>query len=184
MRVIMTAMKTMYGFDNPDECIYLLYNYEDYLDQLALNPAIKYNNVFNYYIFGDTSANITMPKGVQKIPLYWKEIGEDFEHCYFNDVYLYCEHKRSQGLNSNFIGAIGERINLDVTVTKIIPIRSIHKTYNLYIMKDSDANLLSWKTTSIKLEVNHSYHLAATIKDHVLYNNSNQTVLTRCKILD
>ena len=49
-------------------------------------------------------------------------------------------------------------------------------------MEDENGNTITWKSSNGSLEVDNSYNLLGTIKDHIEYNGKKQTELTRCKI--
>ena len=49
--------------------------------------------------------------------------------------------------------------------------------------KDEQGNVLTWKTESyIDIEENTEVKLKGTIKDHTIYKDEKQTVITRCKV--
>lgn len=82
---------------------------------------------------------------------------------------------------SEHIGRIGERIEIDVTVTKIVPLEgSRYGTQYLFEMADEKENVYIWITSTQKLTLNEKCHLRGTVKEHSIYRNVKQTVLTRC----
>jgi len=84
---------------------------------------------------------------------------------------------------SEHIGAVGDKVTVDVTVTAI---REIDGDYGLTSVVNmlSDDNALVWFASGATvLEAEKSYHLKGTVKKHDTYNGAKQTVLTRCKVL-
>jgi hypothetical protein len=90
--------------------------------------------------------------------------------------------RRKQSL-SQFVGAEGARIEVEVTVTKVIGIDSQWGTCHLYIMEDQNGNVFKWKSSSADLDQEKTYKLKGTVKGHNAYYGVNQTELTRCKII-
>lgn len=108
------------------------------------------------------------------------------------------ERIRAEKAKSQYIGKIGERIEVEVTLEKIATYeRPSFRGYgnelvSVYIFKAGD-NKLVWQTSSSlgrwndKDEWEHpqkgdTIRLKATIKDHSEYKEEKQTVLTRCKL--
>ena len=53
----------------------------------------------------------------------------------------------------------------------------------MHIMYDNDENCYIWTTATKALNLNETYHIVGTVKDHGEYKNTKQTILTRCRIL-
>jgi hypothetical protein len=83
---------------------------------------------------------------------------------------------------SQYVGAVGQRLVLNLTVNAIFAYESKFGTIKIHKMLDEIGNIFVWKTTNL-LEENKPLCIAATIKEHSEYNNEKQTVLTRCKVL-
>ena len=87
---------------------------------------------------------------------------------------------------SEYVGEVGKRITLDLTVKKT---REYDLDYGWYgttmfvnIMEDPDGNTVVWKTSSWLGQEGQTYTITGTVKDHSEYNEVKQTVLTRCKV--
>ena len=106
---------------------------------------------------------------------------------------------RAEKAKSQYIGKIGERIELEVILEKIATYeRPSFRGYgnelvSVYIFKAGD-NKLVWQTSSSLGRWNErdeweypqagdTIRLKATIKDHSEYKEEKQTVLTRCKLM-
>lgn len=102
---------------------------------------------------------------------------------------------------NEYIGTVGSKISAEVTLTGIHEYTDYKfsyygTTHYIYTMKDTDNNVLVWKTTSTLgfnftddkgceqydvIRKGDSLTISGTIKEHGEYKGTNQTVLTRCK---
>lgn len=91
---------------------------------------------------------------------------------------------------SNYVGNIGERIDIEVYLVNRFAFESFYGVQQLYIFKDDENNLYKWKTSkyivdskgqSIEMNENKIF-MKGTIKAHEEYKGVKQTELTRCKI--
>ena len=86
--------------------------------------------------------------------------------------------------HSEYLGEIKERLrDLQVTLTAIHYFDGFYGTSTMYIFQKEE-NVLVWTTSSCKYELEVGEHvlLTGTVKDHKLYKNIKQTVLSRCII--
>lgn len=93
------------------------------------------------------------------------------------------ENRREQLASSEHVSEIGKRIELTLTVNKVIPIETIYGTLLIHTMSDATGNQFVWKTTAKNLGEENTINLKATIKGHGEYNEVKQTELSRCKVL-
>ena len=82
--------------------------------------------------------------------------------------------------SSEYQGEVGDRLELFVTVTRVIPMDSAYGTANMHIMRDDDNNCYVWITTAKCLDENSKYEVKGKVKAHKSYKNTRQTILTRC----
>jgi len=55
---------------------------------------------------------------------------------------------------------------------------------DVIIMEDEDGNELKWATSGMhNMEEGKEYFIKATVKDHRLYRDTKQTILTRVKVV-
>lgn len=81
-----------------------------------------------------------------------------------------------------YLGEVGKKITVEVTVKKIIPIETIYGTSFINLMTQAETgNTIVWKSSANKLDEGSSYTLTGTVKDHNARQGVNQTILTRCK---
>lgn len=85
---------------------------------------------------------------------------------------------------SNYVGNIGERIEL---TGKIISLRYLDGAFGvttLVMIVDTAGNVYKWfASVRIQYEVNDEIHIKGSVKAHEEYNNRKETMLTRCKFL-
>ena len=109
------------------------------------------------------------------------------------------ERIKAEKAISQYIGEIGEKIDLEVTYDHVawFEVKSFRgygtEQMMVYTFKDDKGNKLVWKTTTTMgyyndegywqpYEEGARLHLKGTIKEHSEYKDEKQTVLTRCRI--
>ena len=81
---------------------------------------------------------------------------------------------------SNYVGTIGKRQEMTVSVVKIIEIEGQYGVTGLHRMVDADGNDLTWFASGGNwLEVGETYKVKATPKKHEEYKGRKQTILSR-----
>lgn len=84
---------------------------------------------------------------------------------------------------SKFIGAEKDKLVLQVTLDKWIPIDGYYGTTHLYIFHTDDLNVVKWfSSRDADLDPGTRYELKGTVKGHEVRDDVNETVLTRCKL--
>lgn len=102
------------------------------------------------------------------IPSYRKTVSQKIES----------EQKRE----SSYVGEVGDRITLPVTILKRICFDSVYGTCRIILMADCNGNILKWKTSKyVSNEEGSKTVVTATVKEHELYSGEKQTAITRCK---
>ena len=82
---------------------------------------------------------------------------------------------------SEYYGEVGDKIELELTVTKNITLDGYYGTSHMHIMEDEDGNVFVWTTQAKDWEDGSVHRVTGTIKDHRTYKNVKQTILTRCR---
>lgn len=91
------------------------------------------------------------------------------------------------------IGEVGQKVELELTVKKIIEIEGMKFSYYdsgitfLYIMEDADQNVVIYKGNSAAfstVDEGSTYRFTATIKEHGVRNDVKQTIIQRPKFVD
>lgn len=103
------------------------------------------------------------------------------------------EEKRIAELKaiSQHVGTIGERIEFDAVIDhsawfEYPSFRGFGMdTMYIHSFKDDKGNVLVWKTANgLGIEKGERVHIKGTIKEHNVYRDEKQTVLTRCKVVE
>lgn len=89
----------------------------------------------------------------------------------------------------NYIGEVGQKVKMMVTFDHEVSFETMYGFMTIYTMKDTNGNMLIWKTGSGSLmnkageipESGDKIEIQGTIKDHSEYNGVKQTVLIRVK---
>lgn len=95
------------------------------------------------------------------------------------------KEKKEDAPESNFVGQVKERLrDLEVTLDKIIFLGDGHFGPSfLHIFQDENGNVFTWITgNKIEEAEGTKLKLDATVKQHKVYNDVKQTVLTRAKV--
>ena len=122
------------------------------------------------------------PTDLIPVKLYWNKIGNEEGSLYADSTVKEEVDKLIYDPGtSDWQGAIGERLDIYVTIVKALEIGDFGDI--LHIMKDSDENEYVWKTSVRRLEETKTYHLRGTVKEHKTFRNTKQTVLTRCTLV-
>ena len=122
-----------------------------------------------------------LPEGIEAKQLSWDLVG--------NGDVLIAEDKIAAALEtvlydpgtSEYMGDIGDKITIDVVVTKNITLEGYYGINHMHIMEDEDGNVFVWSTAARDWEEGSEHTITGTVKDHRTYKNVKQTVLTRCK---
>ena len=81
--------------------------------------------------------------------------------------------------SSEYIGSIGERLELTLTVEKAVVLEGEHPS-TLHVMRDNCGNCYVWTTAAKNWAVGSTHHIRGTLKEHKMFRNEKQNILTRC----
>ena len=108
------------------------------------------------------------------------------------------EHKPAS--TSDFVGEVGKRITVEIVESRTVSFKQHFgwkdTTMNIHIMKDASGNVFTWKSQNYlgwdeprgnflywhEIERDEHFFITGTVKEHSVYQDEKQTVLTRCKI--
>ncbi len=119
-------------------------------------------------------------------------MGASIVSAYQREVVRSLELKRRAALPpSDYQGTVGEDIQVEVLVEKVLTFDSAYGVSILHIMSDDQGNRYTWFSSGTTLETARRYTLRGTVKKHEEYKGKNtnfppqkQTVLTRCGTVD
>ena len=90
-------------------------------------------------------------------------------------------NKEKQEVKSEYFGEEKEKVELTLTVNKVVVFDGYYGITKLHLMSDAEGRQFTWKTSTKSLEEGKTLNIKATIKEHMVYNGIKQTVLTRVK---
>ena len=122
-----------------------------------------------------------LPDGVEAVRLDWDLVGVDDKLKNDDAVKEAIENLIYEPSDSEYIGEIGERLELTLTVDKAIQLDGFYGTSTMHIMSDEDGNVYVWTTAAKSWEEGSEHFLRGTVKDHRLYKGEKETILIRCK---
>ena len=97
--------------------------------------------------------------------------------------------EKEQDSNSNYVGTVGERITLKLTINNYFTIDGSYGITYIYKMKDESGNVFTWFSSNLIMKEDGTEpeypviaEVTGRIKAHSEYREIKQTILTRCKI--
>lgn len=141
----------------------------------------RYARWWGWYIISTEEVPADLPEGLETVLLPWDLVGND-------DGKLKLEsdvQKAVEGLiydegTSEYVGSVGERLELTLTVTRAIELENNFGHSVMHIMEDDCGNVFVWTTAAKSWAEGSVKVLRGTVKDHRVYKNVKQTILTRC----
>lgn len=141
----------------------------------------RYTRWWGWYIISTEEVPADLPESITPIQLPWELVGQE-------DGNLKPEHLVKEAVESiiydesesEYVGSIGERLELYLTVEKVIELDNNFGRSSMHIMRDDCGNSYVWTTASKTWSVGSEHHIKGTVKDHRKYRNQCQTILTRC----
>lgn len=92
--------------------------------------------------------------------------------------------KRQKNASSAFVGQVGDKVEMTITVERIIVLQSqFYGTNYITIARDQNGNVITYKGLSDLGAEGDTNTIKATIKGHEMYNGVAQTSIQRPKVL-
>ena len=142
----------------------------------------RYCKWWGWYIVSTEEVPKTLPFGVTPIVLPWELVGNTTGELKSDDkINLAINGLLSDSDNpSEFIGEVGQRLEMSITVTRNIHLENDYGSTNMHIMEDENGNVFVWTTASKNWPVGETKTIRGTVKSHNIYQGVKQTILTRC----
>ena len=83
---------------------------------------------------------------------------------------------------SEFIGEVGKRQDFVLTLKKFYTFEGAWGASNIYVFNDETGNVFIWKTGAY-LEKDETYTIKGTIKEHKIFRDVKQTIISRGKVI-
>lgn len=145
----------------------------------------RYSSLFGWYIDSNTPIPDDIPEDLTPTRLNWTDIiitddilKSEEEIRAIVDKLLYPEPE------GEWVGEIGERISIFLTVKKVINMGGYYGESYLHIMEDDFFNTFIWITSSKKLSEGSVYCIRGTVKERKIYRGRRQNILSRCTIIN
>lgn len=141
----------------------------------------RYARWWGWYIISTEKIPDDLPNGIEPIQLPWEVVGNDDGKLKPESVVEKAvEELLYDAGTSEFVGEVGERIELTLTVISAIKIENNYGHSTMHIMEDDCGNVYVWTTAAKSWSEGSVKTIRGTIKNHRTYKNTKQTVLTRC----
>ena len=144
----------------------------------------RYCKWWGWYIVSTEALPIDLPVGIEPIELKWEMVGE--EEGMLKPDHLVKQAVESllyEATDSQFVGTVGERLDLEVTVIAARRQEGYYGPSTIHHMEDAAGNRNLWNTGSKSWEVGDKRHIKGTVKEHKIIKNVNVTILTRCTVV-
>lgn len=174
--------KNILGFQNG--FITIFKGVEDRHEEWFNRSIARYCRFWGWYIVSEDNLPFDLPHDIEPIELKWEAVGEGLslrpekEVRTAVDAILYGESR------SVFKGAVGERLDLRITVIKSSQTEHFYGRASSkiahHIFEDADGNHYAWDTGAKFWAEGTVKQLRGTVKEHKIINNVQTTVLTRC----
>ncbi len=141
----------------------------------------KYNKLFGWYISSYYGIPVDLPLDLTPIRIDWHKVGDENgtlnpDHA----VKEYLETLLYEPSISEYIGTLGQRLELIVTIKRVYTSSNYYGAYSIITMEDEAGNELVWSTSPRDWKEGETKKIRGTVKDHKIYRNIKQTLLTRC----
>ena len=141
----------------------------------------RYARWWGWYIISTEEVPADLPAGIEAIRLPWESVGQDSGELKPESLIKEAvEALIYDSSDSEYQGALGERLDLYLTVERTIELDGNYGRSTMHLMRDDCGNLYVWTTASKSWAAGSEHHIRGTVKDHRTYRNEKQTVLTRC----
>lgn len=145
-------------------------------------PECRFHVLWGWYIVSTETVPFDIPSCIHSVKLPWDVVGNE-------DGTLKDNGLVKQAIDSivfsdspsRFQGEIGDRIEREVRLNRIIDLGENHwGTSRMYQFEDIKGNIYTWTTGVNKAwEVGQAMIIRGGVKDHVVYKGVKQTNLTR-----
>jgi hypothetical protein len=143
----------------------------------------RYHVLWGWYVASTDTIPEDMPCCIESIKLPWDKVGNaDGTLLPKDTVQNVVDGLRFGDSSSEFQGQIGDRLDLTVTLTRIIDLgeNQFGSTSRIFCFVDAAANEYSWTTGVTKSwQVNDTLKMRGTVKQHDIIKGHKTTLLTR-----
>ena len=153
------------------------------LDWFRASPC-RYTRVWGWYLPSDIEMPDPIPTNVEPIKLEWADVSLDDQLIPEDQIVKVVDGMLYDAGESRHVGNIGDRVEFDGTCTRATINQSQFGISYFYVFESDEGNIFTWGTSARSLDEGVRYHVRGTVKEHTTFRNTQQTVLTRCKVED
>lgn len=140
----------------------------------------RYAKWWGWYIISTDEVPTDIPASLTPVRLSWDAVGNDNGELKSESIIKEAvEALIYDTTSSEYVGEIGERLELTLTIEKAISLDGEHPS-TMHIMRDECGNCFVWTTAAKSWTAGGTHRLRGTVKDHRTYKGEKQTVLNRC----
>lgn len=170
--------KELLGFDNGYITIFKgdTYTHKEWFQR----SIARYCRWWGWYIVSTDIVPNPLPTGITAVQLPWELVGNSDGNLKPESVVIQAvEPLLYDASPSVFQGTIGERLDRIVTVMRAIELDGNFGSSIMHIMEDEAQNVYVWTTSARSWSEGAVKHIRGTVKEHKIYKNVQQTILTR-----
>lgn len=176
------SRKDVLGFENGYITIFkgdTYANLEWFQESIA-----RYHKRFGWYIVSTDSVPCDLPTGLTPVELRYEDVFVDEDTLKSDsEIETAIAALIYDASNSEYQGAVGERLDLEITVVAAHSGENYFGKYTVHYMEDAAGNRYLWNTGSKSWEVGDRRHIKGTVKEHKTMKNVKTTILTRCSVV-
>jgi hypothetical protein len=174
-----TCQKHALGFDNG----YILLfkgDIEGNEEWLRREVRCRYTRLWGWFIPSDVETP-AIPAGLATVRLDWELVGKPSGALKEEkEVVAAAENVLYDSNPSEWQGAVGERLDLTLTVTANHAKDNAYGINHVHYFVDDEQNVYGWSTNAKDWPVDAVKHIRGTVRSHETYKNTKITWLTRC----
>ena len=141
----------------------------------------RYCRHWGWYIVSTESVPTDLPSGVAAVHLSWEDVGLPTGNLKPDAQVQEAVNALIYDANpSEYQGAIGERLDLKLTIIHSSKKETQYGLTTTHIMSDAEQNIYLWATTAKSWDVGEEHHIRGTVKEFRMFKNMKTTILTRC----
>jgi hypothetical protein len=174
-----TCQKHALGFDNG----YILLfkgDIEGNEEWLRREVRCRYTRLWGWFIPSDVETP-AIPAGLTTVRLDWELVGKPSGALKEEKEVVAAVEKVLYDSNpSEWQGAVGERLDLTLTVTANYARDNAYGINHVHYFVDDEQNVYGWSTNAKDWPVDAVKRIRGTVRSHETYKNTKITWLTRC----
>ena len=141
----------------------------------------RYAKWWGWYIISTDEIPEDLPIDIEPIQLKWELVGNDNGVLKMEkEIQIAVESLLYAAGDSEFVGKIGDRIEVEVTVIKALKLENDFGGSVMHLMEDNNRNVFVWITSAKSWAEGSVKRVRGTVKDHRIYKGVKQNILTMC----